>query len=140
LKKWFPEHILFSELSADRLSGRDVIIVNTIGHLSSLYRYGSIAYIGGGFGKGIHNILEATAAGMPVLFGPNFNRFREAIDLQSEGAAFVVESIEEGYLQLNKLLDKPNLVKEYAQISKNYTFRNRGATNRIVDFVFQDPD
>ena len=63
--------------------------------LSSLYRYGNIAYIGGGFGKGIHNILEAAAFGIPVIFGPNFEKFREASELISLGGAFTIQNYEE---------------------------------------------
>lgn len=136
LKICFPDHILFSDLPGAELSGKDVLIVNTIGHLSSLYKYGSLGYIGGGFGKGIHNILEATAAGLPVLFGPNFHRFKEAKDLESQGAAFVVKGIEDGYILINKFLNQPALLKQSAHIAKKYTSENTGATDRIAKFVF----
>jgi len=137
LKRWFPEALLFSELKKDFEDEIDVIIVNTIGHLSSLYHYGLIAYIGGGFGKGIHNILEASAAGLPVLFGPNYNRFREALDLKSAGAAYVVEHSDDLIRQILLMLNDQGLLKTRSQIAENYTISNTGATDKIVDFVFK---
>lgn len=136
LKHSFPEHLLYTDLISGSDKTADVLIVNTIGHLSSLYKYGSIAYIGGGFGKGIHNILEATAAGLPVVIGPNFRRFREAVELQIAGAAYVVEQDSELTGKLRELLDNQALLKKCSQIAENYTFSNTGATDKIVDFVF----
>ena len=73
----------------------DGIIVNTIGDLAHLYQYGTLAYIGGGFGKGIHSILEPIAAGLPVIFGPNHQKFGEAIELlKLSSAQSVSNSIE----------------------------------------------
>ncbi len=73
----------------------DCLIIDTIGILSSVYQYGKIAYIGGGFGVGIHNTLEAAAWGMPVVFGPNYNKFQEAKDLIDVGAGFSIKDYEE---------------------------------------------
>jgi 3-deoxy-D-manno-octulosonic-acid transferase len=136
LKNCFPDHLLFSELSSNQAPDKDVLIVDTIGHLSSLYRYGSLGYIGGGFGKGIHNILEATAAGLPVVFGPNYHRFKEAEDLKSKGAAFVVKQGEEVYMIFDKLLSDQSLIKQYGDIAKNYTLSNTGASEKIIGYVF----
>jgi 3-deoxy-D-manno-octulosonic-acid transferase len=71
------------------------MIIDNIGMLSSAYRYAFLAAIGGGFGKGIHNVLEAACWGIPVVFGPNFTRFREATDLISLGGARCFRSFEE---------------------------------------------
>ncbi|MEX0987738.1 MAG: glycosyltransferase N-terminal domain-containing protein [Bacteroidales bacterium] len=138
LKCWFPEHIVFSEIKNGTSPEGDIIIVDTIGNLSSLYRYGSLAYIGGGFGKGIHNILEATAAGLPVLFGPNYERFNEAVDLRNAGAAYVVEHPEDGFSQFNKLLGNRKLLDKSAQIAVNYTHKKTGASKIIVDYLFKN--
>jgi len=66
-----------------------------MGILSTVYQYGDIAYIGGGFGLGLHNTLEAAAFGLPVIFGPNYQKFNEAIDLIDHGAAFSIKNQEE---------------------------------------------
>ena len=138
LMLWFPDHQLFSEMQNGSMKqGAGVLIVDTMGHLSSLYRYGSMAYIGGGFGRGIHNILEAAAAGLPVMFGPNFRRFREAVELQNDGAAYVVEHAEDLLLVINGFLGNKELLKQRSQTALNYTVSRTGATGRIVDFVFK---
>ncbi len=79
---------------ADDGGEKQLLIIDTIGILSSVYGYGSYAYIGGGFGVGIHNTLEAAAFGIPVAFGPNYASFREARDLISLGAARSISSYE----------------------------------------------
>ncbi len=94
-----PESTVNSQQSIEnsRLKTEDykVLIVDTIGLLSTLYAYGDIAYIGGGFGKGIHNTLEAATYGVPIIFGPNYQKFQEAKDLISEGAGFSIANAEE---------------------------------------------
>lgn len=138
LKQWFPNHLLYTAIDKDDLTGNaDLLIVDTIGHLSSLYRYGSIAVIGGGFGKGIHNILEATAAGLPVIFGPNYHRFREAVELKNAGAAYVAEGPGDGLLHIRALLTNTELLKSRSQTAEKYTFSRTGATEIIVDYVFK---
>ena len=137
LRNWFPGYRLFSEIREKGGESSDLVLVDTIGHLSSLYRYGDLAYIGGGFGRGIHNTLEAAGAGLPVFFGPNFKRFREAVELQSEGAAHVVQQVsdlEEGITLLTA--DEKALAAE-SQIAEDYVIKNKGATQKIVDFVFK---
>ncbi len=79
------DFVLYSQAAQAEYTEKQVLIIDNIGMLSSLYRYGRIAYIGGGFGKGIHNILEAAAFGIPVIFGPNFEKFREARELLEPG-------------------------------------------------------
>ncbi len=139
LQQWFPDNLLFSDLQNDTsMQGAGVLIVDTMGHLSSLYRYGSMAYIGGGFGHGIHNILEATAAGMPVMFGPNYQRFREAVELKSDCAAYVVGHSGDLLAVIRGFIENKELLKERSQRALNYTFSRTGATSRIVDFVFKN--
>src|SRR5690606_8440581 len=83
-----------STINEEEASKFDVLIIDSIGILSSVYRYGDIAYIGGGFGVGIHNILEAATFGLPVLFGPNYEKFKEAVDLlEMQGAFAISDSI-----------------------------------------------
>ena len=92
LQDRFYGSVRFSELEEEVPAGSRVIIVDSIGFLSYLYRYGTLAYIGGGFGKGIHNILEAATYGMPVIFGPAHGKFSEALELIAQGGAFPIRS------------------------------------------------
>lgn len=86
--------IRFSELGKSDIAGKRVLIIDNIGMLSSLYSYATVAVIGGGFGKGIHNTLEAAVYGIPVLFGPKYQKFDEAVLLVQNGGAIAVESEE----------------------------------------------
>ncbi len=119
-----------SEASADA----KVLVIDCIGLLSHIYQYGHISYIGGGFGQGIHNILEAAAFGMPVFFGPNYSKFAEARALIELGGAFSVKSGEELKLQVNRLLDKPELLEKHAKTCKQYVEDGKGATDLIIDY------
>lgn len=136
----FKNSVLFSQILDKDEIDADVILVDTIGHLSSLYQYGNIAYIGGGFGKGIHNILEAAAFGNPIFFGPNFQSFQEARDLISVNAAYVLQQAQEGYSQMGHLVNNKNQRKEIAEITEDYILNQLGATDKIVDFVFINED
>jgi len=112
-----------------------VLVIDNIGMLSSLYQYGDIAYIGGGFGAGIHNTLEAAAFGLPVIFGPNYARFKEANDLVALRAGFSVSNEEE----LGAILDA--LVSDeafYSAANKRilaYVKDHTGATNTILERI-----
>ncbi|HET6244801.1 MAG: 3-deoxy-D-manno-octulosonic acid transferase [Bacteroidetes bacterium] len=121
------EIIKFSDLKNNALESARVLIIDNVGHLSKLYSYAQISYIGGGFGKGIHNILEACAFGVPVIFGPNFNKFKEAKDLISKRGAFSIKNS----LELDKILHNP-LLNTAGKICLNYVDQNKGATEKIV--------
>jgi 3-deoxy-D-manno-octulosonic-acid transferase len=110
-----------------------VLIVDTIGHLSSLYRYGQIAYVGGGFGKGIHNILEAATYGLPVVFGPKYQKFLEAIEMIDRKAAFSVNNYEELKSTLDRLTTDEKLLADCSRLAKSYIQSNLGATRTIID-------
>ena len=143
------EHIesLFSDFSTIRYSQMSnnntqineiqVFIIDTIGILSSLYPYGTIAYIGGGFGVGIHNILEAATYGMPVIFGPNYKRFKEANDLIELSAAFPISNKEELDVVLKNLFENEQEKETASRWAKQYVIDNVGACNRIYSFVFE---
>jgi 3-deoxy-D-manno-octulosonic-acid transferase len=112
-----------------------VIVVDTIGKLSYLYRYGTLAYIGGGFGKGIHNILEAATYGLPVIFGPEHHKFKEALDLASMGGAFPIANEGELLFTIRQQLENPKLLKTTSQIASNFVSKRVGATWTILDKV-----
>ncbi len=109
-------------------------ILDTIGLLSAAYSYGKIAWIGGGFGKGIHNILEAAAFGNPVLFGPNFEKFREANDLIRLKGAFTVDSGSAAEI-ISRLLNDVDFYSNCSKASSDYVASNTGATNKILQLT-----
>jgi 3-deoxy-D-manno-octulosonic-acid transferase len=114
----------------------NTLIIDNIGMLSRLYRYSTLAYVGGGFGdEGVHNVLEAAVYGKPVVFGPVFNQFREAIDLLEEGAAFTIENALDLEKTLDYLLNDTVLYRECCEAAKNYVFSNRGATTTIINYI-----
>ncbi len=135
LKRWFPSSVLFTELDHGIPSGIRVIIIDSIGQLSYIYRYGSLAYVGGGFGKGIHNILEAATYGLPVIFGPAFTKFSEAVELTEMGGAFPVQNERELLFTIHQQLKDPKLLKTSSLIAENYVITKLGATSRILDEV-----
>jgi 3-deoxy-D-manno-octulosonic-acid transferase len=130
--------ILYSSMTADEIPGADVLIIDTIGILSHLYRYATISYIGGGFGKGIHNILEAVTFGIPVLFGPNYHKFQEARDLIEQKGAYEVNNEEEIIKITLKLLHDQSLYAKCVDTCKQYIGSKIGATQMILDQVFKE--
>ncbi len=110
-----------------------ILVVNAIGLLSSVYQYGTVAFIGGGFTNGIHNILESTVYGLPVLFGPNYKKFNEAFEVIDLKAGFVINNADELTQKLNLLLEDKNVLSESSVLAKNYVFEHSGATNKIID-------
>lgn len=128
--------VIKHESSAGALAKYKVLIIDNIGMLSSIYKYGYIAYVGGGFGVGIHNILEAAVFGLPIIIGPNYQYFQEAKDLVAEGAAFSIQNKQGLAKQLHKLLTKPLHHKNTAHIASHYVANNVGGTQLIMDFVF----
>lgn len=126
-----PDARLWSDSDPATLHNTRVIIVDTIGLLSRIYRYGSVAYIGGGFGAGIHNILEAAVYGKPVIFGPNHQKFSEAIELKKQGGAKSISNAYELEAALLYFLQPDNQVRA-GSICKNYVESHTGATEIIV--------
>jgi len=127
---------LFSNIQNNVPGECQVLIIDSIGVLSSLYRYGDAAYIGGGFGVGIHNILEAATYGLPVIFGPNYSKFKEAVDLAEGGGAYAIHNQNELNTTFKSLLENPENLKNSAAICKKYVEKNTGATSVIIKKVF----
>lgn len=128
--------IKFSQINETEIDKYQVLIIDSVGLLSSLYRYGNIAYIGGGFGIGIHNILEAATFGLPIIFGPNYKKFKEAVDLKLEGGAFSIQNFEGLELALNDLVNIKNHLENASKISKNYVAKNVGSGVVIIKKIF----
>jgi len=127
--------IRYSKINSANVSEFDVLLIDNVGMLSSLYRYGEIAYIGGGFGVGIHNILEAATFGLPIVFGTNYQKFKEAVELMELKSAFSISNISELENKLNNLLKNNDLLKATGLISSNYVKNNIGATNKIINYI-----
>lgn len=117
-------------------SSTQVLILDTIGILSSVYSYAEWSYIGGGFGVGIHNTLEAATFALPIAFGPNYHKFKEARDMVALGAATKVESAAELKAWFAPLRDDKEFLKRVSSTAKNYTVKNQGATPLIMKVVF----
>ncbi|MEA5005493.1 MAG: glycosyltransferase N-terminal domain-containing protein [Rikenellaceae bacterium] len=119
------------------LEAADIMIIDTIGILSSVYRYCDFAYIGGGFGTGIHNILEAATYGVPVLFGPKYTRFKEAVDLVAQGGANSIATHEELEIWCGRYLNDSGLRKGNGKICFDYISKNIGATRKVLDGIYR---
>lgn len=125
--------ILFSDKEKD--NSAQVIIIDTIGILTKIYNYANVAYIGGGFGSGIHNILEPATFGVPLIIGPNYLKFQEAIDLVNLKACKVVKNNDDLKAYLNKLLKDKNYRNNKGEITKKYILQNIGATEIILNYI-----
>jgi len=130
--------ICYSELNDNNASKADILVIDSVGILSQLYRYATIAYIGGGFGSGIHNIQEPVTFGVPVLFGPNYRKFREARDLVDLGGAFSISSSDELSKKIIELTGNPAEHKLVSAICRGYVEDNCGATARIMEWLEAD--
>jgi 3-deoxy-D-manno-octulosonic-acid transferase len=134
LEKLFKvKYVKFSEYSQVSADAR-VLIIDNIGMLSSAYRYAYIAAVGGGFGKGIHNILEPACWGIPVVFGPNHEKFREAVELICIGAAKSFVTFDDFKQILDLWLADEKIYTISAELASKYVKDNTGAT----EFIFQE--
>ncbi len=135
LEKLFSTEVArFSEFS-EKSSEARVLIIDNIGMLSSAYRYAYIAGIGGGFGKGIHNVLEAACWGIPVLFGPNHQKFREAVDLISLEGARCFNTFEEFSQKIDNWLTNRDEYLKSSLYAAKYVKENTGATKKILSKI-----
>ncbi len=125
----------FSRSASSDLRSARIMIIDNIGMLSSLYAYGSLAYIGGGFGKNIHNVLEACVFNIPAIFGPKYRSFREAVGLVSIGGAFAVSSYEGFAKKVDELFAGPDLLQYAGEKAGGYVRSETGATRIIVDKI-----
>ena len=130
--------VRYTQAEKADLANSRVLIVDCIGVLSSVYGYADVAYIGGGFGVGIHNTLEAAIYNIPVLFGPNYLRFQEAVELVNRGLAFPVKTTEEASRKLDELLGQPKTLEQIATGCRQFMDENVGATQQILQKVFNN--
>lgn len=132
LMQKFPAAIRWSKRGGVDLSNVTVLIIDVIGLLSVAYRYGNVAVIGGGFGRGIHNTLEAAVWGMPVLFGPRYSKFTEAVGLIQAGGAFSVNNSDEMHERLDLLRNQRKELSDSGVLAGKFVQARKGATEVIM--------
>jgi 3-deoxy-D-manno-octulosonic-acid transferase len=130
--------VRFSQLAGKNLAEARVLIIDNIGMLSSSYRYAYLASIGGGFGRGIHNILEAACWGIPVMFGPNYKNFREAVELINQNGAKCFKTSEEFAMILDNWLSDEGFYLKSAETAASYVKHNVGATAEIMEKIIPE--
>lgn len=129
--------VRFSQTSEADAARYQVLVIDNIGMLSALYSYGTYAYIGGAFGKGLHNTLEAAVFGLPLFFGPKYDKFQEAKDLVARGCAFPVQNAGELLQAFERVHTTPGLRQSITDKEKEYVQEQAGATAKIMDDVRQ---
>ena len=127
--------IRYTQATEENVQQADCLIIDCYGLLSSIYRYGEISYIGGGFGVGIHNVLEAAVYGIPVIFGPNNKKFREAQHLLANKGGFEVNGYEDFEVLMDKFLTDEAYLQASGQAAGDYVKNNSGAMEKIMDCV-----
>ena len=130
--------IRLSKATPENIKGYDTLIIDCFGMLSSIYRYGHIAYIGGGFGVGIHNVLEAAVFDIPVLFGPNNQRFREAQDLKQVKGGFEITDAYSLRILIDKFISDPGFLKKAGKNAGDYVRSSSGTSDRILGEIGLD--
>ncbi|HUS02420.1 MAG TPA: glycosyltransferase N-terminal domain-containing protein [Chitinophagaceae bacterium] len=136
VKKEFKGALFYSELNDLTKGKTNIIIIDNIGMLSRLYKYADITYVGGGFGyDGLHNILEASVYGKPVIFGPEFEKNFEALELIECGGGITITNALELERTLTDLFNDPRELEKRSAAAKNYVYSNAGATKKIMEYI-----
>ena len=135
IRKLKRPYVRYTRADEKNVRKADCLIIDCFGLLSSIYRYGEIAYIGGGFGVGIHNTLEAAVYGIPVVFGPKYQKFQEAIQLLEAKGAFSIKDYEELKTLLDRMLADEAFLHEVGMNAGNYVTGNAGATDKILSMI-----
>lgn len=127
--------VRYTEATEESVAKADCLIIDCYGLLSSIYRYGEISYIGGGFGVGIHNVLEAAVYGIPVIFGPNNKKFREAQHLLEKKGGFEINNAEEFKTLMDKFLTDEAYLQKAGRAAGDYVEKNSGALEKIMQHI-----
>lgn len=138
VKKQFFNSIFYSALAIDNSIGKHahVLIIDNIGMLAKLYKYADISFVGGGFGQGgVHNVLEAAVYGKPVIFGPVYEKYAEAVGLIESGGAFSAANPLDLDELLNDLFNDETKTREASDAAKDFVYEHRGATNKILAYI-----
>ena len=126
--------IRYTEATEENVQDAEVLIINCFGLLSSIYHYGNVAYVGGGFGVGIHNLLEAAVWDVPVFFGPNNQKFQEAQGLKTSGG-FEINNYEEFAAQMDKFASDADYLAEQGHKAGHFVKGQSGATDKVLSAV-----
>ncbi|HMG81591.1 MAG TPA: glycosyltransferase N-terminal domain-containing protein [Ferruginibacter sp.] len=140
VKAAFPNAIFYSELLELQEKGisSNCLIIDNIGMLSRLYKYADITYVGGAFGEGLHNILEAAVYGKPILFGPDYDKYAEAVDLIDRCAAISINNALELEEEFIYLLTNADELAAASKEAKDYVYAKKGATEKISRFIYEN--
>lgn len=130
--------VRYTEATAENVKDAKCLLIDCYGLLSSVYRYGDISYVGGGFGVGIHNLLEAAIYGIPVVFGPNNQRFQEAQDLKACGGGFEISDVDSFTKCMDRLIRNSEELKESGNAAGTYVNSRIGATELIMKAIFKE--
>lgn len=125
----------YSQATPESAARADCLLIDGYGLLSSIYRYATVAYVGGGFGVGIHNVPEAAVYGVPVFFGPNNRKFREARELIEAGGCFEIHSADDFNRQADRLFADAQALTQAGQAAGRYISSNAGATDAVFSVV-----
>lgn len=125
--------ICFSERSGQNLAEYDIFIIDTIGLLSKIYKYADVAMVGGAFATGLHNTLEAAVFGIPVFFGPKYQKFNEAIELVHRKGAFSIQNADEMRNIMFRFENEPDFYYHTCEICNSFVQDNLGAVDKIID-------
>ena len=128
--------IKYSQANEHNIKDHDILIIDNVGMLNALYQYGHISYIGGAFGKGLHNILEPLSFGLPVIFGPKYHKFDEANEMVNVQVAFAIQDLNGMKTCFEDLLHTDTHQKAQAQAIQ-FIEKNKGATQQIVETIFR---
>jgi len=128
-------YIRYSQAIPEMMGDYDCLIIDSFGLLSSIYRYGHIAYVGGGFGVGIHNVLEAAVYDIPVIFGPNFKKFREAQQLLERGGGYSISDYQSFRGLIDEFLQYEGTLTSAGQFAGDYVRSNSGVVARVMDVL-----
>ena len=127
--------VRYTQTTPEEAAEADVLIIDCFGLLSSMYNYGDVAYIGGGFGVGIHNTLEAGVWNMPVIFGPNNKKFQEAQGLLKSGGGFEINTYEDFSGLMSSLMNDENFLKQAGDKAGAFVAHLAGATDKVLASV-----
>jgi len=127
--------VLYTEATETNVADADVLVINCFGLLSSIYHYGDVAYVGGGFGAGIHNVLEAAVWGIPVVFGPNNKRFAEAQGLLASGGGFEIDNYEKFALIMDRFCSDKAFLQNCGNAAGRFVKQLSGATNKVFSDI-----
>lgn len=127
------DFIKYSELKKGEISDKRIIMVNTVGILAELYAYADIAFVGGSFVPGVHNVMEPAVIGIPVIFGPKHENSFEALQLVKKGGAFTVENSDEFYRTVDMLIKDTKFYNNSGATAENYVNENIGAADTIYE-------